>query len=64
MTAIIQGDYVTIGKSDLTWQVIDFGTAHSVNPSQRFAILESGQTGRQRLEPVENLVLHTKVGAK
>lgn len=50
------GDYVTVGDSDLTWLV-------KVIRPNRFddgavATLESGQTGRIRYEPLENITLY------
>jgi hypothetical protein len=54
---IEEGDYVTVGESELTWFVRRlFSTG--------VATLRSGQTGRMRREPVGNLKLFKKGGAE
>lgn len=48
------GDYVRINNNSLTWKVLSFHAQLGA------AMLESGQTGRRRLEPTPNLVFHSK----
>lgn len=59
MNGIDPGDYVTIGDSDLTWCVLDIAY-YPEKISAACGILESGQTGRRRIEPMRNLKIYQK----
>lgn len=59
MSAPERGDYVTIGDSNLTWCVLDVAY-YGENINGTRALLQSGQTGRKRLEPIGNLILFQK----
>ena len=59
MNGIDRGDYVTIGDSDLTWCVLDIAY-YPEKISAACGILESGQTGRRRIEPMRNLKIYQK----
>lgn len=52
------GDYCTVHDNDLTWKLIDVLHFQSVNGP--LAVLESGQTGRRRYEPLDNLRMFRK----
>ena len=52
VTTVQEGDFVTVGRSSLTWRVL--------NIDGRNALLKSGQSNRTRTEPVANLVYHSR----
>lgn len=59
MSRVEKGDYVTIGDNDLTWCVLDIAY-YPEKISAACGILESGQTGRRRIEPMRNLKIYQK----